>query len=115
MIAIIITIMVLELPMPDGVDLGFARGQSLPLLGAYLLSFINIGIFWNNHHHMMQAAKQVDGRVLWANNLLLFWLIAVPVPDPLDRRGRDHVPAGRRLWRGADRGRRSPICCSNGR
>ena len=72
-IAIIITIMVLELPTPHGTDLASVK-PILPLLGAYLLSFINVGIFWSNHHHMLQAASKVDGRVLWANNALLFWL-----------------------------------------
>jgi len=76
-VAIIITIMVLELPTPDGVDLASLK-PVLPLLGAYLLSFINVGIFWSNHHHMLQAAKYVDGRVLWANNILLFFLSLVP-------------------------------------
>jgi uncharacterized membrane protein len=76
-IAIIITIMVLELPTPEGTDLASLR-PVLPLLGAYLLSFINVGIFWSNHHHMLQAAKHVDGRVLWANNALLFFLSLVP-------------------------------------
>lgn len=76
-IAIVITIMVLELPTPHGTGLGSLR-PALPLLGAYLLSFINVGIFWSNHHHMLQAAEKVDGRVLWANNALLFSLSLVP-------------------------------------
>lgn len=76
-IAIIITIMVLELPTPEGVDLASLK-PVLPLLGAYLLSFINVGIFWSNHHHMLQAAKHVNGRALWANNILLFFLSLVP-------------------------------------
>jgi uncharacterized membrane protein len=76
-IAIIITIMVLELPTPRGVDLAAVR-PILPLLAAYLLAFINVGIYWSNHHHMLQAASKVDGRVLWANNALLFCLSLVP-------------------------------------
>ena len=76
-IAIIITIMVLELPTPRGTDLAAVK-PILPLFGAYLLAFINVGIFWSNHHHMLQAAKRVDGRVLWANNALLFCLSLVP-------------------------------------
>jgi uncharacterized membrane protein len=76
-IAIIITIMVLELPTPRGTDLAAVR-PILPLLAAYLLAFINVGIYWSNHHHMLQAAKKVDGKVLWANNALLFWLSLVP-------------------------------------
>ena len=76
-IAIIITIMVLELPTPHGADLA-ALKPVLPLLGAYLLAFVNVGIYWSNHHHMLQAAKKVDGVVLWANNGLLFFLSLVP-------------------------------------
>src|SRR4029453_15309464 len=76
-IAIIITIMVLELPTPRGTDLAAIR-PILPLLGAYLLAFIKVGIYWSNHHHMLQAATKVDGRVLWANNTLLFCLSLVP-------------------------------------
>jgi uncharacterized membrane protein len=76
-IAIIITIMVLELPTPHGVDFASLK-PVLPLLFAYLLAFINVGIYWLNHHHMLQVAKKVDGRVLWANNALLFFLSLVP-------------------------------------
>jgi uncharacterized membrane protein len=76
-IAIIITIMVLELPTPHGTDLASLK-PVLPLLFAYLLAFINIGIYWSNHHHMLQAAKKVNGQVLWANNALLFFLSLVP-------------------------------------
>jgi len=76
-IAIIITIMVLELPTPHGTDLA-ALKPVLPLLFAYLLAFINVGIYWSNHHHMLQAAKKVNGQVLWANNALLFFLSLVP-------------------------------------
>jgi uncharacterized membrane protein len=76
-IAIIITIMVLELPTPHGTDLAAVR-PILPLLAAYLLAFINVGIYWSNHHHMLQAAKRVNGQVLWANNALLFFLSLIP-------------------------------------
>jgi uncharacterized membrane protein len=76
-IAIIITIMVLEMKVPHGADLA-ALSESVPVLSAYVLSYINVGIFWNNHHHMMHAAGYIDGRVLWANLLLLFWLSLIP-------------------------------------
>lgn len=76
-IAIVITIMVLELPVPEGGGLR-AIEPVLPLLGAYILSFINVGIFWSNHHHMLQSAKRVNGAVLWANLALLFCLSLVP-------------------------------------
>ena len=76
-IAIIITIMVLELPIPHGPGLS-ALTPIWPLLGAYALSFVNIGIFWNNHHHVLTLVEKIDGRVLWANLLLLFWLSLFP-------------------------------------
>jgi uncharacterized membrane protein len=76
-VAVIITIMVLEMKVPQGADLA-ALKESLPVFSAYVLSYVNVGIFWNNHHHMLQAATRVDGRVLWANLLLLFWLSLVP-------------------------------------
>lgn len=76
-IAIAITIMVLELEVPDGGSLT-ALGQSAPILLAYILSFVNIGLYWNNHHHLMQATDRIDGKVLWANLFLLFWLSLVP-------------------------------------
>ena len=76
-LAIVITIMVLELPVPHAGSFEGLRA-SLPLFAAYALSFINIGIFWNNHHHLMSLARTVDGRVLWANLLLLFWLTLMP-------------------------------------
>jgi uncharacterized membrane protein len=74
-LAIVITIMVLELPVPRGAA-GFRELGTL--LGAYVLSFVNIGVFWNNHHHLMTLARRVDGRVMWANLALLFWLSLVP-------------------------------------
>jgi uncharacterized membrane protein len=76
-VAIIITIMVLELKVPHGNDLA-ALAESVPVFAAYVLSFINVGIFWANHHHMLHAAGHIDGRVLWANLFLLFWLSLVP-------------------------------------
>jgi uncharacterized membrane protein len=76
-LAIIITIMVLELKVPHGSDL--AALQKLgPVFLAYVLSFVNVGIYWNNHHHMMQAVKHVNGPILWANLHLLFWLSLFP-------------------------------------
>jgi uncharacterized membrane protein len=76
-IAIVITIMVLEVRVPASPGLE-AIVPVLPLLGAYALSFVNVGIYWSNHHHMMQSARRVDGAVLWANLGLLFWLSLVP-------------------------------------
>lgn len=76
-IAIIITIMVLELQAPHGAELE-ALIPLIPVFVSYLLSFVFIGIYWNNHHHLLQATKQVNGRVLWANLHLLFWLSLVP-------------------------------------
>jgi uncharacterized membrane protein len=76
-IAIVITIMVLELKAPHSADIS-ALVESAPVFLAYALSFVNVGIFWNNHHHMLHAAKYVDGRVLWANLALLFFLSLVP-------------------------------------
>jgi uncharacterized membrane protein len=76
-IAIIITIMVLELQVPHGADFGALR-ELAPVFLSYVLSFIYIGIYWNNHHHLWQAAKHVNGRILWANLHLLFWLSLVP-------------------------------------
>ncbi|WP_176593702.1 TMEM175 family protein [Sphingobium sp. EM0848] len=76
-VAIIITIMVLELKVPHDGSLA-ALSQSVPILLAYVISFINVGLYWNNHHHLMQATERVDGRVLWANLFLLFWLSLVP-------------------------------------
>ncbi len=76
-IAILITIMVLELRVPRGTDLA-ALAPVLPVFLTYLLSFINLGIYWNNHHHMFQLVERVNGKVLWANLHLLFWLSLVP-------------------------------------
>ena len=76
-IAILITIMVLELPKPTGPTWSALVGD-WPVLLAYLLSFVYLGIYWNNHHHMFQAVSRVRGAVLWANLHLLFWLSLVP-------------------------------------
>ncbi len=76
-IAIIMTIMVLELKVPHGVTFDVLK-PLLPIFLAYLLSFVYLGIYWNNHHHMLQATKRVNGKVLWANMHLLFWLSLVP-------------------------------------
>ena len=76
-VAIIITIMVLEMKVPHGSDVA-ALKDSLPVFSAYVLSFVNVAIFWNNHHHMLHFASHVDGRVLWANLGLLFWLSLIP-------------------------------------
>ena len=75
--AIIITIMVLELRVPHGSDLA-ALGPLLPVFLSYTLSFIFLGIYWNNHHHLLQAIHHVNGGILWANLHLLFWLSLVP-------------------------------------
>ena len=76
-VAILITIMVLELKVPQGSDLQ-ALAPLGPVFLSYVLSFVNLGIYWANHHHLFQAAKVVDGRVLWANLHLLFWLSLFP-------------------------------------
>ncbi|KPC55374.1 TMEM175 family protein [Amantichitinum ursilacus] len=76
-IAIIITIMVLELHSPHGFDLAALRSL-IPVFLAYVLSFMYVGIYWNNHHHLFHTAKSVNGAVLWANLHLLFWLSLLP-------------------------------------
>ena len=76
-IAIIITVMVLELKIPQGADLAALR-PLYPVFLSYVLSFINLGIYWNNHHHLLQAVERVNGSVLWANLHLLFWLSLLP-------------------------------------
>jgi len=75
--AIIITIMVLELKVPHGDDLQSLR-PLLPSFISYVLSFVFLGIYWNNHHHMLQASQKVSGGILWANSHLLFWLSLIP-------------------------------------
>jgi uncharacterized membrane protein len=76
-IAILITIMVLELRQPEGTD-WHALHKVLPTLLAYVLSFVYLGIYWNNHHHMLTAVERISGSALWANLHLLFWLSLVP-------------------------------------
>jgi uncharacterized membrane protein len=76
-IAILITIMVLELRPPSGADLA-ALLPLIPVFLSYVLSFVFLGIYWNNHHHLFQAVQRVNGRVLWANMHLLFWLSLIP-------------------------------------
>jgi uncharacterized membrane protein len=76
-LAIIITIMVLELRPPEAATMAALR-PLIPTLLNYVLSFVIVGIYWTNHHHLLQAIKQVDGRALWANLHLLFWLSLVP-------------------------------------
>jgi len=76
-IAILITIMVLELPHPHGADLAALRPVA-PIFGSYVVSFLYIGIYWNNHHHMFQLVQSVKGSILWANLHLLFWLSLIP-------------------------------------
>jgi len=76
-IAILITIMVLELKVPHGADADALRPLT-PVFLTYILSFVYLGIYWNNHHHMLHAAARINGKVLWANLHLLFWLSLVP-------------------------------------
>ena len=76
-LAIVITIMVLELQPPAGIELSDLK-PLLPIFFSYVLSFIYLAIYWNNHHHMLHAAKQVSGGILWANMHLLFWLSLFP-------------------------------------
>ena len=76
-IAVLITIMVLELHIPAGTD-WHALGHELPVLLAYVLSFVYLGTYWSNHHHMLAAVSRVNGAALWANLHLLFWLSLIP-------------------------------------
>jgi TMEM175 potassium channel family protein len=77
-VAIVLTIMVLELKFPAEPTLQAALAV-LPLLTAYLLAFVNVAIYWNNHHHLMSSAHKITGGVLWANHALLFWLTLIPL------------------------------------
>lgn len=77
-IAIIITIMVLEMKVPHGETTFAALRPLLPVFGSYVLSFAYVAIYWNNHHHLFHAAERVNGRILWANMHLLFWLSLIP-------------------------------------
>jgi len=76
-VAILITIMVLELKVPHGTDWAALR-PLLPVFLTYVLSFVFLGIYWNNHHHMLHAATRINGSILWANHHLLFWLSLIP-------------------------------------
>jgi uncharacterized membrane protein len=76
-IAVVITIMVLEMKVPQGSDFA-ALAPTLPMFLTYVLSYTNVAIFWNNLHHVLQVSERVDGRVLWANMFLLFWLSLIP-------------------------------------
>jgi uncharacterized membrane protein len=76
-LAIIITIMVLELKVPHGADLA-ALAPLIPVFLSYVLSFIFVGIYWSNHHHLLHAVQRVNGRILWSNLHLLFWLSLIP-------------------------------------
>ncbi len=89
-LAIIITIMVLELRAPHGAGVS-ALGPLMPIFFSYVLSFVYIGIYWNNHHHMFQATNRVGGAVLWANLHLLFWLSLFPFVT--DWMGENHFAA----------------------
>lgn len=76
--AIIITVMLLELKIPEGIDLSALKGE-LHLIFSYILSFIYIGIYWNNHHHLFQVVKSINGKILWVNLHLMFWLTMIPL------------------------------------
>jgi len=76
-IAVIITIMVLEMKVPHGTDPA-ALAPLIPVFVSYVLSYVYVGIYWNNHHHMLHAAKSINGSILWANLHLLFWLSLIP-------------------------------------
>ena len=92
-LAIIITIMVLELQIPEGHDLGALISTAGSGLLTYLLSFVYIGIYWTNHHHMFQATEHVTGGVLWANLHLLFWLSLLPFTTAwMDESGMARIP-----------------------
>jgi uncharacterized membrane protein len=91
-VAIIITITVLEMRVPHGETLAAFRG-TVPILLAYAISFANVGLYWNNHHHMLQATEHIDGSVLWANLFMLFWMSLVPwVIRWLDESGFGAMP-----------------------
>ena len=91
-VAIIITITVLEMHVPEAATLAAFRAE-LPILLTYALSFVNVGIYWNNHHHMLHATQHVDGSVLWANMFMLFWLSLAPwVIRWLDETGFASLP-----------------------
>ena len=100
--AILITILVLELRPPEGDHLADILDEKSKLL-AYLLSFVMVGIYWNNHHHLFQIVEAVDGRTMWANMHLLFWLSLMPLGTAVARRaGRENRA----------RSPPTPSCCS---
>ena len=112
-IAIIITIMVLELRVPHGADLAALKAGVAPNFLSYVMSFIYLGIYWNNHHHLLHTVGRVDGLILWANTHLLFWLSLVPAatgwmgdnlaaPLPTAVYGVDPADAGHRLLPAAE-------------
>jgi uncharacterized membrane protein len=76
-LAIIITIMVLEMKVPHGASWEDLQ-PLVPVFMSYILSFVYVGIYWNNHHHLLHAARQINGKIMWANNHLLFWLSLMP-------------------------------------
>jgi uncharacterized membrane protein len=92
-IAILITIMVLELKVPHGTELR-DLAPVIPVFLTYVLSFVILGIYWNNHHHMLHATERINGAILWANLHLLFWLSLVPfVTGWMGENHADSVPA----------------------
>lgn len=92
--AVIITIMALELRAPEGHTLADVRGDLLPGLVAYVVSFSLLGIYWNNHHHLLRAAERINGSVMWTNLFLLFWLSLIPVLTEWVREEYEHpLPA----------------------
>ena len=98
-IAIIITIMVLEMKIPHEAGLGALR-PLIPKFLSYVLSFIYIGIYWNNHHHLLQAVRQINGGILWANMNLLFWLSLIPFATGWMGENHFGTMAGCALWDG---------------
>jgi len=98
-IAVIITILVLEMKVQQGPDLA-ALAPVVPVLLSYVLSFVYVGIYWNNHHHMFQLAESVDGTVLWTNLHLLFWLSLLPFTTGL--MGENHFARWPTLLYGAN-------------
>ena len=99
-VAILITIMVLELKIPHGADWAALR-PLLPVFLTYVLSFVYLGIYWNNHHHLLHATERINGRVLWANLHLLFWLSLVPFVTGWMGENHDRRTAQRGLRRRA--------------
>src|SRR2546426_7415337 len=104
-IAIIITIMVLELKVPHGTDLA-ALGDLLPELANYVLSFVYVAIYWDNHHHLLHACDRINGAIMWANMHFLFWLSLILLRDLLGGRAPRGSGAGGGLPRRAADGRR---------